>query len=368
MFRAIAVLGLACALLCGLAPAQKPPPRGKQREGPPTLACFAGDLAAAQARAKLRNVPIVAIAILDGEPDNDKARADLLKSEALAAMSQGCVLFFSNHGQHAQVEITEPAPDGGEPRKRKVCSQYRTANCAEHQQHWDEIYNGYNVDGELNCPQALILMPDGALLHRTTPGIVPTEADIETALNLARAELGRGMDDAAMERASAAEKRGRAAEAQGKHGSAWRAFAEVLAESPDGPLAASAKQGQARNVAALDAARTSATAKLAEGDGLAGYLELEALAADWRGAPQVTDVERVMRQALKQPALKESLARKRREDEAQALWIEAEALKAAKPKEHERKVRTLLRKYAGTAAHAAAAKAYPDWATTPAQG
>lgn len=367
MLRAIASLAVFCALLCALAPAQRPPQRGKERAGPPKLVCFAGDLAAARERARLRNVPIVAIAILDDEPDNEKTREDLLKSEALAVLSQNCVLFFSNHGQHPQVEITEPAPDGGEPRKRKVCRRYLTANCAEHQQHWDEIYNGYNIEGELKCPQALILMPDGALLHRTQPGFVATAADIESAVNLASAELGRGMDDAAMERAIGAEKRGRAAEAQGKHGSAWRAFAEVLAESPDGPLATSAKQGQARGLAALTTARAAATAKLAEGDGLAGYLELEALAADWRGSPHSAEIERVMRQAEKQPALKEALARKRREDEAQALWTEAEALKATKPKEHERKVRTLLRKYPGTSAHAVAAKAYPDWVAAPAQ-
>ncbi len=334
--------------------------RPQDKAGALTLQLFAGNLKDARARAAERNVPIVAIALLEDEADNVSARDELLASEELAALSVQCVLFFSNNGQHKPREIVEVVEQ--KKRTRSVCSAFGTANCREHQQHWDEIYNKFNQDGELRCPQVLVLTPEAKLEDRVSPGMKPAVSAIAELVLRTQAKLGRGLDEAAL--ASIKEANGRAARAEsaGKWGSAWRAFAEVLAIAPDGSRAVAAKLGQARAEAAFAKQRDEASAKLGLGNGLDGYLALEELARDWNGTEQAALLSRILKRAEKEPALKEALAKKRREDEAQALWNEAEQATIAKqPKEAERKLRMLLRKYADTAAYARAAKAHPEW-------
>ncbi len=334
--------------------------RPKDKAGAPALQLFAGNLKDARARAAERNVPIVAIALLENEADNIAARDELLASEELAALSLHCVLFFSNNGQHKQREIVEVFED--KKRTRSVCSAFGTATCREHQQHWDEIYNKFNQDGELRCPQVLVLTPEAKLEDRVSPGMKPAVSAIAELVQRTQAKLGRGLDDAALASIKEANSRAARAESAGHWGSAWRAFAEVLAIAPDGSRAVAAKAGQARAEVALTKQRDEVSAKLNVGNGLDGYLALEELARDWNGTEQAGEISRTLKRAEKEPALKEALAKKRREDEAQLLWNEAEDAAVAKqPKEAERKLRLLLRKYAGTAAYARAAKAHPGW-------
>ena len=334
--------------------------RPKDKSGAVALQLFAGSLKDARARAAERNVPIVAIALLEDEADNVASRDELLASLELAALSLHCVLFFSNNGQHKQREIVEVVEE--KKRTRSVCSAFGTATCREHQQHWDEIYNKFNQDGELRCPQVLVLTPEAKLEDRVSPGMKPAVSAIAELVQRTQAKLGRGLDDAALAAIKEANSRATRAEAAGKWGSAWRAFAEVLVIAPDGSRAAAAKAGQVRAEAAFAKQRSEAGAKLGVGSGLDGYLSLEELARDWTGTEQAVEILRTLKRAEKEPALKEALANKRREDEAQLLWNEAEsATLAQQPKEAERKLRTLLRKYPGTAAYARAAKAHPEW-------
>jgi hypothetical protein len=362
---------LGCALLASLlalgpAAAAAPGPaaaaqaRPKAKPSAPVLQLFAGNLKAARARAAERNVPIVAVALLDEESDNVDARKELLVAPEIAVLSGRCILFFSNLGTHPQKEIVETVD--GKQRTRSVCTDFGTANCKEHQQHWDDIYKEYNEEGELRCPQVLVLAPDGKLLERITPGLKPPIPTIVEAADRAQAKLGRGLDEAALALAKDAAARAVRGEQEGKCGAAWRAHAEVLAITPDGARAENARAGQQRCLEWFAKSRDAALAKLAVGNGLEGYLALEELARDWAGTAQAEELSRTLKKAEKEPALREALAKQRRENEAQALWKEAEAAQAAKqPKEAEKKVRLLLRKYAGTAAAERAAKAHPEW-------
>ncbi|MBK8180637.1 MAG: hypothetical protein IPK67_17435 [Planctomycetes bacterium] len=334
--------------------------RPKAKVAAPTLQLFAGNLKAARARAEERNVPILAIAVLDEESDNVAARTELIASPEIAALSGRCILFFSNHGTHQQREIRETDASGA-VKTRSVCADFGTANCKEHQQHWDDIYNEYNEEGVLRCPQVLVLAPDGKLEERLSPGLKPEVASLVEAAAKLQAKLGRGLDEAALAAVKDAAVRASRAEQDGQCGAAWRAFAEVLAITPDGARAEAAKAGQARCAEWLDKRRAEAVAQLAVGDGLAGYLALEELARDWTGTAQAVELTRLMKQAEKEPRVRDAVAKKRREDEAQALWLEAQSLGAAKqPKEAEKKLRILLRKFEGTAAWERAAKARPD--------
>jgi hypothetical protein len=136
--------------------------------------------------------------------------------------------------------------------------------------------------------------------------------------------------------------------------------------SPDGARAQSAKAGQLQALEQLAAKRAASEQKLAGDQRLAGYLELEMLTEDWKGHDQGGELTRLLRRAEKDPLLREELAKKKLEDDAQALWDEAQALFAAKqPKDAERKVRLLLRKFEGTRAFGLAAKAHPEWLPEP---
>lgn len=333
--------------------------RPKARPAAPTLALFAGNMKAARERARERNVPIVAIALLDEEQDNVDARTELLASAELAALSRRSILFFSNHGAHKTKEVAETVD--GKTVTRTVCADFGTATCKEHQQHWDDIYNEYNEDGVLRCPQVLVIAPDGKLEERVAPSMKPPVASIVEAVDKAQAKLGRGLTEEELATVKDALVRATRAEQDGRAGGAWRAFGEVLAISPDGARGETARAGRKRCEEWYAKRRDEAAAKLGEGDGLAGYLALEELAKDWTGTPQAEELTRLMKKAEKEPALRDALAKKRREDEATALWTEAEALIAAKqPKEAEKKIRVLLKKFAGTAAYEKAAKAYPQ--------
>lgn len=352
---AVAVLLAAFALQSSAAAPQRP-----KDKAAPVLRMFEGALKPASLRATERNVPIVAIVVLDDEPDNVAARDELLASPEIALLSAGSVLFFSNNGEHKTKEIVETID--GVKRTRTVCSAFLTANCREHRQHWDEIYAKYSEEGELRCPQVLVITPDLKLEERISPGHKPEISTVVSTAATLQAKLGRGLDDAALVLIADAGARAARAELDGRMGSMWRALAEILVISPDGARALKAQEGQKRALEALAKLRDGAQAKLAIGDGLEGYLELAALALDWAGTDQAAEITRAMKRAEKEPALKEALAKKKREDEAEALWKEAEAALAAKQaKEHERKIRLLLRKYSGTTAWERAAKAYPDW-------
>jgi hypothetical protein len=354
---------LAAALCVGLlghvAGANGPWQRPKEKP-PPALIPFAGTLKQACARAVERNVPIVAIALLDEESDNVAARTELLASAEIATLSVHSVLFFSNVGAHKPREVVETVD--GVKRTRTVCSVFATATCKEHQQHWDDIYNQFNENGELRCPQVLVLKPDGTLAGRVSPGLRPEVSAIVALEQETQAKLGRGLDDSALATVKDALARAARAELAGKYGSMWRAFGEVLAVAPDGPRAQGAKDGQKRALEGFAKQRDAAAAKLAQDNGLEGYLALEELARDWSGTDQAAELTRTMKRAEKEPALRDALAKKKREEEAQALWNEAEAANAAKhPEEAERKLRLLLKKYPGTPAYQRAAKAHPDW-------
>ncbi|HUR27792.1 MAG TPA: hypothetical protein VM509_06375, partial [Planctomycetota bacterium] len=146
-------------------------PQGTRDKASPPLFLFAGSLKQAAARAAERNVPIVAIALLDKESDNESARTQLLASPEIAKLSASCVLFFSNLGVHPPREIVET--QDGTKRTRVVCSAFGTATCREHQQHWDDIYAKFNEDGGLRCPQVLVLAPDATLEGSVSPGLKP---------------------------------------------------------------------------------------------------------------------------------------------------------------------------------------------------
>lgn len=354
---------LAAALLVLVLPSELAlgaPQRPKAPAAAPALVLFPGTLKQARGLGAERNVPIVAIPLLDEEAENVAARKELLASPEIAALSQRCVLFFSNHVQHPLKQLVETVD--GATRTRSVCSAFLTESCKEHQQHWDEIYKEYNEEGELRCPQVLILQPDGQIAQRLAPGHKPEASAIVGAVAEVQAKMGRGLSATELLQLKEALAGAARAETAAQSGSAWRAFARVLELSPDGARAVAAKEGQQRALALLARARAASEAKLAGEQRLAGYLELEALAADWNGTDPGADLTRLLRRAEKEPQLREALAKKKREDEAQALWNEAEVhTKAGQSKDAERKLRLLLRKYPGTQAYERAAKQHPDW-------
>jgi hypothetical protein len=340
--------------------AAKDKPAAKSGAGP-RLSPFPGKLADALALCRDRNVPLLAFAILADEPQNEETRVQVLPSPELAQAAQWSVVLVANNGTHKQKRIEETTPIG--VRARDVCEAFGTPNCAEHQLHWDELYQAYSQDGALYCPQVMVIKPDGALVQRLSPGDVPKIAEIVAALDAARKALGPGITDAEWIKLRETLQLARALEEQGDFAGGWKAWGAGLAILPVGVHAAECKSGQTSCARGIVQQRDEALADVQADRIEAGYAKLAALAIACVDTPFAKELEAKVKQLETDAATKDRVARHKREQAAEALWNEAQTLFASKDdKSAERQVRALLRKFRDTAAGERAALRWPDWA------
>jgi hypothetical protein len=367
-----AVLSVIAALAVEVFPPAPGPPRARApaaqaSKAPARLEPFSGRLEPALALAKERNVPVLIIAILEGEAQNDETRTKVLVDPALVAASPWTVTLVSNNGTHPQKSVEVLV--NGKTEKRSVCSAYGTPSCNEHRVHWDEIYNAYNENGELRCPQALVVMPDGKIFQRISPGDVPPVAKVVEAIEAARKSLGPGITDAQLAELKADVERARGLQKVGNHGAAWKAWNASLEILATGGRADEARRELAVCLAALQTARDKALAALQGPKPAEGYAQLVALREACEGIPLALEIARLIKDAESDPRTKGAIATYKREQAAEALWLEAmKLLDDKKEKPAERKVRQLLKKFRDTPAGERAAQRWPDWAREEAAG
>jgi len=332
----------------GTTPAQPSPApqgRGRKKKGAALqLEPFVGTLETAKKAALEQNVPLLVHLILEGEPQNDDYRNQILPHKELIALSQKAVVLIANNGEHSLKTVTEEIE--GRKVKSQVCSVYPMfANCAQHREPWDSIYVTYHDEaGDLRCPQTFILTPAGKKSWRHNDGNPPTAKAVVRKLQEAQKAAGPGLSSAELKEIKKRVKEaGRSTDGK-LWGPAWREWQGVLELIEVGKFAEDARAAQADLAAKMEAQVAELAKGLVPGQAAAAYAELSALLPELAATPAEAELKKLIRRAEKDKAISDEIKAWKLEQEAAALLEEAIAGSEA---DDQKRVRKALRKLFG---------------------
>lgn len=334
----------------------------KKKSAKAKLQPFIGSLEEAKKASLEQNVPLLIHIILEGEPQNDDYREDIVPNQELINLSQKAVVIVTNNGDHGRRKITEKVD--GERKSRNVCSVYPWFDeCAHHREAWPDVYAEYHEEnGEMLCPQTILLLPDGKLSWRCNIANPPPVSQVIGELKRAQKKAGPGMSRDELSRVKTLKVNAVRATDGKLWGDAWRAWHGLLELIEVGLFADEAKAALPKLEKEMQKELDAVLAKLVPGQAAAAYAELEALAKECAGSPVEGEVRKAMKRAEKDKAIKEEIAAWKLENEAEKLWTEAdELLKKGKKREAEKVLKKLLRKkYAGTKVAERVREKFPD--------
>jgi hypothetical protein len=360
----------AAALLLAPDPAQRDRDKEKDKKGgtparaapPPPLAPWRGNLADARAAAKERNVPILVHVILEAESSNDAYRDKVLPDPDLLRRSVQALVIVANNGQHPPKRIEEVVE--GQTTSREVCSVYPLfAQCQQHRAAWDEIYLEWREEnGDLLCPQTVVLTPDGKLSGRINTRSAPEPSEVVALLADALGKAGPGLTEAQYAQVKQGLEEARRLASAADWAAAWKAWSGVLAVTQGGPWAEEARREQPKALAGLGAELERRAAGLVPGTAAQAFESLTAFAAEVAGTPVEKDVAARLKKAEADKAIRGEIQAWRLGREADALLREATLLTdAGETKKAERVIKKLLGpRYANTPAQATARQLWPD--------
>lgn len=332
----------------GASPAQPSPAtqgRGRRKKGAaPKLEPFVGTLETAKKAALEQNVPLLVHLILEGEPQNDDYRNQILPHKELVALSQKAVVVIANNGEHSLKTVTEEVE--GRKVKSQVCSAYPMfANCAQHRQPWDSIYVAYHDEaGDLRCPQTFILTPAGKESWRHNDGNPPTAKSVVRKLQDAQKAAGPGLSSAELKEIKKRVKEA-ARSTDGKlWGSAWREWQGVLEIIQVGKFAEEARAAQTDLAEKMRTQVAELAKGLVPGRAAAAYAELRALLPELAATPAEAKLKKLIKRSEKDKAISDEIKAWKLEQEAAALLEEALAGSEA---DDQRRVRKALRRLFG---------------------
>jgi len=325
------------------------------------FAPWRGTLADARASAKERNVPILIHIILEGEDQNDEYRDKILPEPDLRKRSLNALVIVSNRGQHEKKRIDVVVD--GEKAQTEVCAVYPMfATCQQHQAAWDEIYLEYREEnGDMKCPQTVVLTPDGKHSGRINTSNVPEPGEIGALLVEAIAKAGPGLSEDQLALVKKALEEGRRAVAAQSWTLAWRAWSAVLAITQKSPYADEARAAEPVALAGMQAELERIGALLVPGTAAKGYESLLKFRDEAVGTPLEKDIAARIKKADGDKAIQPELKAWRLSAEADVLLREATTLfDANDTKKGDKVVRKLLGpRFAGTGAQETAKKLWP---------
>lgn len=331
----------------------------QKKAPPPRFAPFVGSLDDARRHATERNVALVVCAVLAGEEASERFAQTVPQDPAYAAALAGALVIVANAGEHPAKKLEELVD--GKKVVRDVCSAFFTPTCADHQKLWDPTFFAFQEQGELRCPQMIVVAPDGQVAKRLAPGDVPKPSQVTTALGAIAEKFGPGLSEQEFATVQRALVDAEAATNRGAHADAWRACALVVSIAPKAPQAEVARKGQATALGELAVRRDAALERLAGDRPTDGYDELVALVEDCKGLPNEKELAKLVADAEAKPTLRDVIAAHKKHLAAEALWKEIGELEAANQKRKaEAKIRLLVRKYWDTEAGKRARKQYPE--------
>lgn len=336
------------------------------RAKPPAPTPFEGRLAQARDLAVERNVPLLVAAFHEGDDwtaqehhDEVGLRRELFEgSEWAAALERGILLLACNRVHERERAVVER---DGKKIEVERCAAFRTGDCATHQRLFEDVFNTWQEDGEMRTPFLLVLRPDGKVEGRWSDGHVPKREALLGALELVRKAVGAGLDERELVTVRGLEADASAAAALGAHGTAWRAWRELLALSQTTPAAARARTGSAAAEQAVAERRRAAQATLEAGDAIAAWTALRGLVDECAQLPIQRELAAELRALENAPAHKSVLRAHARELEAAAILAEIDTLVR---EGEERKARAragkLLRGFGDTRAAAEVRERHPS--------
>jgi hypothetical protein len=344
-------------------PKKKPAPPPVAASSNAHLALFTGKYADAKASAKERNVPILIHIVIEGEAQNDEYREKILPEKELVAACANVIVIVANNGTHPLKSVEEIVD--GKKEKREVCSFYGVPSCSQHQRFWDDVYREFKEDnGEMFCPQTVVLSPDGKVSARINTRSVPPPTEIIAAIKEAQQKAGPGLTDAQLVEVKRLLREGHALMAAKTWPEALRTWQKVLAITTKTAWGEEAQKGADAAQTALAAELERVSALLVPGTAAQGYKELVELDKQCTGLAIAKDVKSRIAKAETAKETRDEIAAYKLAAEADALLVEAQGCFDAKQdKKGERVVRRLFAKrYATTPAAAKARELWPDWA------
>lgn len=332
----------------------------KKRDAPqPTLPRpRIGELDGAKHEALERNVPLIVIAIQEGEEANDRFYEAVYRHPSFVTTIASVVLLLVNDGDHPQRTLVEEGADG-KPVERRVCERYETATCAEHKQNFNRVHQEFNEDGALRTPQMLVLAPQGELRER----FVDLHGVDELTMSIAKAAQAAGPGLSA-EQLQEVKKRQAAASGFQRAldwSQAYREWQALLAVASAGAFAEEAKAGAERALGQLRADMDKASAAMQAGKVVDGYVALVKLGLVLAGTPLEKDHKKALQAAERNKDWRPAIEAHKRAVEADGLWQEIETLLAAEQAEKALRVgERILRRFADTPAAERVRQQWPD--------
>jgi len=349
------------ALPC--APALHAAPQSKNK---PELAFFEGELEAARDEARKRNVPLLVLAILEGEEENDRFRGSVVGNSEIAKGTDGtAIVILTNDGTHSLKKVAVEDEEGKRVQV-EVCSVFGTRSCEAHKQNWDRVYLDYTDhqggEGEWDLPETLVIRPDGTLASRHNTGNPPPVDEFMKALLKVQRESGKGLTRDEWMLVLRELEAGRGRLQSETWAEAWRAFDAVLGVVGTGPYGTEAKAGADKALGAMRARIEAAQKLLAPETVREGFGTLLDCAQEYGGTPVEKELAAAIKEAESDKELKPLIAAYKVERAAEELWEESQELERAGDEKGARRVlRKLLgKRYTETPAAKRAREKYPD--------
>lgn len=158
-FTALAGLAVVSVVAPGSGPWPAAIPAALAADAPPApVLPWAHGIAAGQAEAKARNVPLLVILVLEGEPGNEAMLAEVHTLPAVREAMKKCVVTIASIKRHAGV-----ADAAG----RSICSRFGGVTCDEHCGAEETVRRDWLKKGpkdDIFCPRHIFRGPDGRLL------------------------------------------------------------------------------------------------------------------------------------------------------------------------------------------------------------
>lgn len=364
-----------CALLA-LAPLAQSggKDRGQKKKEPPKAATpaqqarlpvFTGKLADARKLARERNAGLlVHILLKDMESENVEYRKRFLEEPGMLAACERLVVLISDNGAHPSKTLEETVD--GKKVTRTVCSAYPWfETCGQHQQSFNDLALEYRgEDGNLHCPQTILVGPDGKLVVQLNTGGVGEPAEILAGLDELAKKFGPGLDESEWTELVRTLEEARAAQASKAWPVALRKWTRVRDMRPLSAYGAEAAKALPEVEKAFATELDALCADFVPGKAAAAWKRLVEWQRACAGMPAEKDIAARLRKAEAKKELQDELAKVKLEEEADALLRAAQDLAdAKKDKELEKTVRKLLgKRYAATPAAERARSLWPDWA------
>jgi hypothetical protein len=343
--------------------AQPAQSRGRKKKAKPRLEPFVGTLQEAKKASQEQNVPLIVHVILEGEPQNDDYRNQILPYADLIVASEKAIVLVANNGEHSQKKVIEEIE--GRRVSTMVCSVYpEFANCAQHRQSWDSIYLAYHDKaGEMQCPQTMLLNPDGSQSWRHNDGNPPQVKAVLKKLQAAQKAAGPGLTRPELADIKRLVKEA-ARSTDGKlWAQAWRDWNGVLAITKVGTFADQARAAQPKLVEKMRAEISELAKGLVPGEAVKTYAALDALLVECATTPVEAELRKALKRAEKDKLIADEIRAWKLEREATGLLREAEDCFAAENKKCARKALRKLfgKKYSQTEAAARGREAFPEY-------